>query len=283
MNKLRFVYKAFFSAAFLALLFLFLTPPDALTEKDGAQAGNSGAPGNDTCATSGCHDSFTANSGDGAVTITTPAKFEPGEIVTFTVRVAQTGASRFGFQANIRQSTVPRVTGKLMLGDNTKFSDAIGDYITHAEAAEGNGSNEWTFQWQAPDEDVGDIIIYVAGVAGNSSGTRFGDRVYTSNATLPIQVANEDEQPITAFDLQPAYPNPFQQKVFVRYNLNHSEPVRVALYDALGRIVKTIDKGHQAAGTHEVLIDGDQLPAGTYFYEVQTPTQRESRMLTRVK
>lgn len=283
MNKRSFISKTFFSASLLALSFLFLTPPDAFTEKDGAQAGNSGAPGNDTCATSGCHDSFTANSGDGAVTITTPATFEPGEIVTFTVKVAQTGATRFGFQANVRQSVVPRVTGKLILGDNTKFSDAIGDYITHAEAVEGTGSNEWTFQWQAPDEDVGDIIIYVAGVAGNSSGTRFGDRVYTSNATLPTQVANEEEQPITAFDLQPAYPNPFQQKVYLRYNLNHSEPVRVALYDALGRMVQTIEQGHQTVGVHEVLIEGDQLPAGTYFYEVQTPTQRETRMLTRVK
>ena len=223
------------------------------------------------------------NTGGGMITVSTPDRFEPGEMVSFTVRVEQSGAQRFGFQATVRRASTFGVTGTIQLADGTEFSDALGDYITHSTAKQGDGSAEWTFQWQAPDSDVGDIIIYASGVAANANGTRFGDRVYTVNTTMPIQVSLEDEAVPQQFAVQQAYPNPFNQYTTVTYSIAHPEPVRLALYDALGRVVQSIDQGTLPAGTHEILVDTEDLPTGTYFYEMQTPSTRQTKSITKVK
>ncbi len=267
---------------FILFIVLFL-PVKALTNGKGAPASNTGAPFNDTCAADGCHDNAMANTGAGSISVTTPDAFRPGETISFTIKVEQAGASRFGFQATIRPvNDTLRFTGEFILGLNTDFSDAIGRYITHDDALEADGSAEWTFQWKAPDEDIGNIIIYVAGVAGNGNGKNTGDDVYVVETTMPIQVSLEEEPLPASFTLQQAYPNPFRNRTTISYSMQQPEPVRVALYDALGRIVKSIDEGMRPAGTYELLIDANDLPAGTYFYEVQTPTTRKARSLTRL-
>ena len=273
-----------FLAASAALLVL-LVPVQALTNSKGAPAARTGGPGDQalSCSASGCHDEAGDNTGGGALIITTPAGFSPGQTVDFTIRVEQAGANRFGFQATVRRASTFGVTGTLHLTEETEFSDALGDYITHNQAKEADGGAEWTFQWTAPDQDIGDIIIFASGVAGNGNGTRFGDFVYTTSATMPTRVSNEKEMLPTYFTLDPAYPNPFDAHVTISYSLARPEPVRLALYDALGRLVQSFDEGFQPAGIHEVRIDGADLPAGTYFYEMQTATGRTSRAIIKTR
>ena len=268
----------------LATLLLLSFPFEGYTHKKGAPLGSTGGPsGIESCGTNGCHDQAADNTGGGAITITTPAQFEPGQMVEFKVRVAETGARIFGFQATVRRSDTMRPVGSLQTSEGTKFSDAIGDYITHVEAVQANDASEWTFQWQAPGEDVGDIIVYAAGVAGNANGTKFGDNVYTANAAMPISVGVEDEELPNGFSLQQAYPNPFTETTTIAYTLDQPEPVTLTLYDALGRLVTSIDKGFQPAGVHEVLIDASNLSAGSYFYEIQTPHGRQSKRAVKMR
>jgi hypothetical protein len=269
------------SAPVAVLLILFL-PYQALTHSKGAPIGSTGGPNQtDSCSASGCHDTGTDNTGGGTITITTPASFSPGDTVSFTVRVEQNGARRFGFQATVRRADNKRPVGAVQLANGTQFSDAIGDYITHDDAADKDDAAEWTFQWKAPDQDVGNIVVYAAGVAANGNGNRFGDNVYTSNATMPTRVSVEGEQPSNRFFLEPAFPNPFMEQTTVRYSLSHPEPVAFALYDALGRLVKAGDEEYMPAGTHEILIDAGDLPAGVYFYEVRTATVSEGRSIVK--
>ncbi len=261
------------------LFFILLFPLQALTNDDGAPSSNTGAPGNDTCAAGGCHEDQQPNTGPGKVFISTPDTFAPGATMNITVRVEQTHQSRFGFQATARPVNDPfRFTGEFQLGQGTSFADAVKRYITHDEAPMGNGSYEWTFQWTAPAEDVGPVRFYVAGVAGNANGRNTGDLVYTDSLTLGDTggVAVEKEALPDAFTLEQAYPNPFQGQTTISYTMQQSDPVRVALYDALGRVVKEMDEGYRAPGTHEILVDASDLPAGTYFYEIQTPTTRKA-------
>lgn len=269
----------------IPLVLILIIPPNALTNSKGAPAARTGGPGDQalSCSASGCHDEAQDNSGNGSITVLTPTRFEPGETVEFTIRVAQSGAQRFGFQATVRRASTFGVTGTIQLADGTEFSDALGDYITHSDAKQGDGNAEWTFQWTAPDSDIGDIIIYASGVAGNANGNRFGDRVYTVNSTLPIQVSVDDESVPNNFTVQQAYPNPFTNNTTVTYSIDFPEPVRLALYDALGRLVHSSDEGILPAGTHEILIDAENLPTGTYFYEIQTPTARKTKSIVKVR
>ena len=266
------------------LFFLLLFPLQALTNDDGAPSSNTGAPGNDTCAAGGCHEDQLPNSGPGTVSISTPDTYAPGATMNFTVRVEQTNQSRFGFQATARPVNDPfRFTGTFQLGQGTLFADAVQRYITHDEAPTSNGSYEWDFQWTAPMEDVGPIRLYVAGVAGNGNGRNTGDMVYTDSLTIATSVAVEKEALPAAFTLEQAYPNPFQTQTTIGYTMQRSEPVQVSLYDVLGRRVKALDEGTRATGAHEILVDASDLPAGTYFYEIQTPTTRKTGTVSRVE
>jgi FlgD Ig-like domain len=65
-------------------------------------------------------------------------------------------------------------------------------------------------------------------------------------------------------------PNPFQGATSIRYTLDGSEEVAVAIYDLTGRLVARLAEGRRPAGTHAFTWDGRTdtgrpLAAGTYF------------------
>ncbi len=57
----------------------------------------------------------------------------------------------------------------------------------------------------------------------------------------------------------------------------------LSVYDALGRRVRLLELGRQAAGSHQVRLDADGLAAGLYLYELRTPDARESRPMMVLK
>jgi hypothetical protein len=262
--------------AFVVLVFY---PLLARTEKDGAEARRTGAPGNDTCAADGCHDDGTLNGGPGSVRVTATDRFSPGDTVSFTVTVSESGASVFGFQVTVKKLSNHGNTGRLLLAPNTEYSDAIGDYVTHSKVLENSDSGSWTLQWIAPDTNPGDIAIYAAGVASNGSGTRFGDHVYTTSTTVPVLVGVEDDVMPRAFSVEGAYPNPAGSTASIGFTVDRPEPLSVALYDARGRRVRYEELGTPAAGHHRYEMSVASLPAGVYFYELRTPTQADARPL----
>ena len=68
----------------------------------GPPASRTGAPGEQTCAISGCHTGSTINSGGGALTVTgVPTNYTPNQEVDITVTLIQAGRIRFGFEATV--------------------------------------------------------------------------------------------------------------------------------------------------------------------------------------
>ena len=59
--------------------------------------------------------------------------------------------------------------------------------------------------------------------------------------------------------------------------------MRIAVYDALGRLVQTLVDGTQPAGAHRVTFDAANLPSGVYLYRMETPAQTITRQLTLMK
>ncbi len=271
------------STAIALLSILVLIPLVAHSDKDGAEARRTGAPGNDTCATSGCHDDGQPDTGPGSITVTTTDRFAPGDTITFTVTVAEAGRSVFGFQATVKKASNFGNTGRLILAPNTEFSDAIGDYITHNKVLENADSGSWEIQWVAPDENPGDIIIYAAGIASDASGSRFGDRVYTTSATVPVQVSVETPETPPTFALATAYPNPAASSTTVAFTVERPEPLTLALYDARGRLVREQALGTPSVGHHQTPIHAGDLPSGTYFYELRSATRRQTKPLVVIR
>ena len=74
-----------------------------------------------------------------------------------------------------------------------------------------------------------------------------------------------------------AYPNPFRQQTRVEYNLPRATQVKATLTNAQGQIVSLpSDAKWEESGRHEVNLSGENLPAGTYIYQLQTGGEQKT-------
>jgi photosystem II stability/assembly factor-like uncharacterized protein len=85
------------------------------------------------------------------------------------------------------------------------------------------------------------------------------------------------------FSLEQNYPNPFNPSTVIGYDLPNSARVKLALFDVLGRQVRTLVDETKPAGTYTVEFDAGGLPSGVYFYRLQANefTQTKKLVLTR--
>ena len=74
----------------------------------------------------------------------------------------------------------------------------------------------------------------------------------------------------TAFNLSQNYPNPFNPSTSFTYSLKNSGDVRISIYDAAGKEVKSLVNGFRAAGSYEVTFDAKNLSSGIYYYRIIT-------------
>lgn len=78
-------------------------------------------------------------------------------------------------------------------------------------------------------------------------------------------------------------PNPSRTMTQLTYALKNSGDVRIALYDATGRLVNDLLKGTRSAGNYTLRINSQDLPAGVYFIQIETPDGVSSTPMTIVK
>lgn len=83
--------------------------------------------------------------------------------------------------------------------------------------------------------------------------------------------------------LYPNYPNPFTPSTDIRFELPEAQPVRLVVYDVLGRAVRVLVNGVRRAGMHKVVFEAGDLPSGTYLYRLETPKGRFSGTMHLVK
>ncbi len=126
--------------------------------------------------------------------------------------------------------------------------------------------------------------VLIAGTHGRSMYTLQLDRLATSIDDLPDEAA--------PFSMEAVFPNPFTTVAHVSVQLDRAAPVRVAVYDALGRNVRTLHDGVLPAGIQRVTWDGNdasgrRVAAGTYFVRAaggdSARPVEQSRSLTLVR
>lgn len=72
-----------------------------------------------------------------------------------------------------------------------------------------------------------------------------------------------------AVRLFPNYPNPFNPSTTVQWEQSKTGPVRLRVFDALGREVATLADGRFHAGTHSLAFDGAGLSSGVYLLRLE--------------
>ena len=80
-------------------------------------------------------------------------------------------------------------------------------------------------------------------------------------------------------------PNPFNPNTTLKYELLVGGPIKITIYDLMGRDVKTLFDGYQEAGARAILWDstddnGILLGTGFYFYTIRTSSElKKGKML----
>lgn len=72
------------------------------------------------------------------------------------------------------------------------------------------------------------------------------------------------------FRLFPNYPNPFNAKTVISYQLNKLSPVKIKIYNLLGQLVTVLNEGVKEAGTHQLAWDASGIPSGIYVFSLET-------------
>ena len=95
-------------------------------------------------------------------------------------------------------------------------------------------------------------------------------------------VASATEVP-GSYALHVAAPNPFAGRTTLRYDLPEAGPVRLAVYDVIGREVAVLVDAEVEAGRHEAVLDGVGLATGMYVVRLSVGGEAWTRRVTLVR
>lgn len=199
----------------------------------------------------------------------------------------------FGSQAELSSATVPAQHLSVHTSPAASFGGA-----TELVYASSFGGSVYVIDWSDPAQPVyvGEYTnpdfqprgITASGEAVVVADTRFPGRVLV----LPAHEAADDgtaapwvARPESHVE---AWPNPFTRSTAIGYSLERADEVRVDVFDAAGRRVRTLWSGSRVAGPHRVTwdgraADGGPVAAGVYFVRVATSGTATNAKILRVR
>ena len=110
----------------------------------------------------------------------------------------------------------------------------------------------------------------------------------TSPFSAPFAVTGtgrtDDTMPVHS-DLLQNYPNPFNPRTSIAYAIGKGKvtPVRITVYDLLGREVVTLVDEEKTPGTYAVIFEGREHASGIYVVRMQAGTFTSSRKMLMIK
>ena len=265
---------------FKKILFLFIASFAALNIYDVPNAhsnaaqppkGRTGAPGETTCAISGCHVGA-INSGTGSLSINFNAGvngYSLGQTYNMSVTVSSAGASKWGFEMvalNGSNNSVGTFIGNA--AQNTETGSANNRlYIYQKNAPTGANSHTFNFQWTAPATNAGDITFYAIGNAANSNNAATGDLIYTVSQEISFNTGVTEVA--AGSSLLNAYPNPATETLQISYNVQKATQINLTLADLSGKIVATLHNNeYKNAGKYTETLPLNDLAAGIYLLQI---------------
>jgi len=104
---------------------------------------------------------------------------------------------------------------------------------------------------------------------------------------IPVKLPASESLP-QGYDLAQNYPNPFNPETRIAFSLPSSGEIRLAIYNVLGREVRTLVSSHLEAGQHTAVWDGRDnagatAASGVYFYRLEASGYSMTRKMMLLK
>jgi hypothetical protein len=206
--------------------------------------GHTGAPGETSC--SGCH-AGTDNSGAANITFSIAGgvtQYTPGQVYSVTVSITQTGIDKMGFSCLALKNSNNTTIGNFQLTDAMRtrtYIDGSRNYVSHKPCAAdviSLGFNEWSFNWQAPLTNEGNITLYLGALTTNHNHATTGDFPYTRSLVLTPANTTGINEAINSIQSVKLFPNPTNDKFEIEAGNEINE---VKIMDLHGKVVKTLN------------------------------------------
>lgn len=85
-------------------------------------------------------------------------------------------------------------------------------------------------------------------------------------------------------ELDQNYPNPFNPETTISYQLDRNAEVSIDIYNIRGEKIRTINKGFQSYGKHQIHFEAKDLSSGIYIYSLNLDgTSQQIKKMTLVK
>ncbi|MCW5907117.1 MAG: T9SS type A sorting domain-containing protein [Chitinophagales bacterium] len=272
--------------ALLAAGSLFVTSGVHDVASNAAPLGSTGAPGENTCAKSGCHTGSAINSGMALLSVDcSNAMYEPNEVYSITVSLQQSNIHRFGFQL-LALNNNNESTGTFLITDSARTQTQTGTgtytgrhYVTYKYAGTepfAPGVGKWSFQWKAPAAYEGAITFYTAAVAADNDGTDAGDTVYTKQISLQAATTGFEDENTSKLGFA-VFPNPTSSRLIVQYTSSKTSDTQIMLTDLSARNVFVSAFRSDKAGEQVAMLDVLVLPSGIYLLKIVSGNNAETQ------
>lgn len=220
-----------------------------------------GAPGEGNC--TACHSGSTQSAaGTVDYLFSEPSNvYYPDQ--TYSITLSVPSGPKNGFELTILDG-LNEVAGTFTAGTNSSIASSGGrNYIRHSAST---GVTSWTFDWTAPDSDLGNLTVYYAFVKADNAGGNSGDEIFLGQETISIA----GDVSMTDFELLEnsfaAYANTETKMLNLKYETLKSSNVNLNLLDLSGKLVYQENFGQVGQGKQKAEIDYSRISkSGVYF------------------
>lgn len=236
--------------------------------------GHTGAPGETDC--SGCH-AGANNSGAGILNFDIGGgitQYIPGQTYVCTVTIEQSNIDKFGFSCVALKDSGNNTTGAFSLTDATRtrlYADGPRNYVSHkpcAADATTVGTNQWTFNWQAPSTDVGTITLYVGSLASNHNHSTTGDNTYSAQIQLAPAPTGINEISNNFSNLF-LFPNPSEGNIEINYEIKEEGQNTISLFNIQGKLLKVLSDERHPKGLYKRNFNLKEAGIGSGIYQIR--------------
>jgi endonuclease/exonuclease/phosphatase family metal-dependent hydrolase len=129
-------------------------------------------------------------------------------------------------------------------------------------------------------------------IPNNSVPQNVADALHYSSDHLPVH-ANivfeplvgivQNNETLKNFILHDNYPNPFNPKTTLSFDISDAELVKLSVHNSLGHEVDILLNGEIKPGRYVIEFDGTNLSSGVYYYELRTEKFSECKKMILIK
>jgi hypothetical protein len=111
---------------------------------------------------------------------------------------------------------------------------------------------------------------------------------FTTDTMFPTDIETENINSPKRIELAQNYPNPFNPNTTIRYTLNRTADVKLAIYDVSGKLIRTLVDAEKDAGFYSVNWNGEDdsgknVGSGIYLYRLESDNFEQTKRMILIR